>query len=225
MCGRYRIKDTDELTEELRRIFKIPGWVMGPRYNIAPSQQLPVVITGDKGEAKVATMRWGLVPFWDKSEKPKIAPINARSEDAFTKPMFRQSIQERRCLVPADGYYEWKRLPGDQKHPFDIQLKNGRLFFFAGIYESATELRPDTYLLFTTRPNALMASIHNRMPAIVTGDRAKHWLAPGPISPEQLTDFTESYPAEEMVARPVSTLVNNPRNDSPDCIIPLSESV
>jgi putative SOS response-associated peptidase YedK len=225
MCGRYRIKDTDELTEELRRIFKIPGWAMGPRYNIAPSQQLPVVITGDEGEAKVATMRWGLVPYWEKSEKPKIAPINARAEDAFAKPMFRQSIQKRRCLVPADGFYEFKRLPGDQKQPFDIQLKNGRLFFFAGIYEAATELRPDNYLLFTTRPNALMSSIHNRMPAIVTGDRAKQWLAPGPISPEQLADFTEPYPAEEMVARPVSTLVNNPRNDSPDCITPLSESV
>jgi len=223
MCGRYRIKDTDELSEELRRTFKIPDWVMGPRFNIAPSQQMPVLITGNEGEAKVATMRWGLVPFWDKSEKPKIAPINARAEDAFTKPMFRQSIQTRRCLVPADGFYEWKRLPGDQKQPYDIQLKDGRPFFFAGIYETATQLRPDTYLLFTTRPNALMASIHNRMPAIITGDRAKQWLAPGPISPEQLAGFTEPYPAEEMVAHAVSALVNNPRNDSPDCIVPIGD--
>jgi putative SOS response-associated peptidase YedK len=107
MCGRYRIKDTDELTAELRRIFKIPDWVMGPRYNIAPSQELPVVVTDDAGKARVATMRWGLVPFWDKSEKPKIAPINARSEDAFAKPMFRQSIQKRRALVPADGFFEF----------------------------------------------------------------------------------------------------------------------
>ena len=105
MCGRYRIKDTDELTEELRRVFKIPNWVMGPRYNIAPSQELPVVVSSADGKAQVATMRWGLVPFWDKSEKPKIAPINARAEDAFAKPMFRQSIQKRRALVPADGFY------------------------------------------------------------------------------------------------------------------------
>lgn len=221
MCGRYRIKDTDALTEELRRTFKIPGWVMGPRFNIAPSQELPVVINDDAGKAKIATMRWGLVPFWDKSEKPKIAPINARAEEAFTKPMFRQSIQKRRALIPADGFYEWKRLPGDLKQPFDISLKDGRPFFFTGIFEEATEIRPATYLLFTTRPNSLMAEIHNRMPAIITGDRAQQWIAPGPVSAAQLKEFTEPYPAEQMVARPVSTLVNNPSNDSPDCIAPI----
>jgi len=225
MCGRYRIKDTDELTGELRRVFKIPDWVMGPRYNIAPSQELPVVVSGDDGKVRVATMRWGLVPFWDKSDKPKIAPINARAEEAFTKPMFRQSIQKRRALIPADGFYEWKRLPGDLKQPFDICLKDGRPFFFAGIYEEATEIRPATYLLFTTRPNSLMAEIHNRMPAIITGDRAQHWIAPGPVSAEQLAQFTEPYAADLMVARPVSTLVNNPRNDSPDCIAPTSDAV
>jgi putative SOS response-associated peptidase YedK len=224
MCGRYRIKDTDALTEELRRTFKIPDWVMGPRYNIAPSQVLPVVINDDGGRAKVATMRWGLVPFWDKSEKPKIAPINARSEDAFAKTMFRQAIQKRRALVPADGFYEWKRLPGDLKQPFDICLKDGRPFFFAGIYEEATGIRPASYLLFTTRPNSLMAEIHNRMPAIITGERAQRWIAPGPVSPDQLTEFTEPFPAEEMVARPVSALVNNPRNDSPNCIAPIDRT-
>jgi putative SOS response-associated peptidase YedK len=223
MCGRYRIKDTDALTEELRQTFKIPDWVMGPRYNIAPSQELPVVINDDQDKAKVATMRWGLVPFWDKSEKPKIAPINARAEEAFSKPMFRQAIQKRRCLIPADGFYEWKRLLGDQKQPYDIHLKDEQPFFFAGIYEDATEIRPATYLLFTTRPNTLMAAIHNRMPAIITGDSARQWIAPGPISPGKLAGFTEPYPAEAMEARPVSTLVNNPRNDSPDCMVPLSD--
>ena len=223
MCGRYRIKDTDGLTAELRRVFKIPDWVMGPRFNIAPSQELPVIVSDEDGKARVATMHWGLVPFWDKSEKPKIAPINARAEEAFTKPMFRQSIQKRRALIPADGFYEWKRLPGDLKQPFDICLKDGRPFFFAGIYEEATEIRPATYLLFTTRPNLLMAEIHNRMPAIITGDRAQQWINPGPVSAEQLAEFTEPYPADLMVARPVSTLVNNPRNDSPDCIVPISE--
>jgi putative SOS response-associated peptidase YedK len=223
MCGRYRIKDTDALTEELRRVFKIPDWVMGPRYNIAPSQDLPVVVSGDDGNTRVATMRWGLVPFWDKSEKPKIAPINARSEDAFTKPMFRQSIQKRRALIPADGFFEWRRLPNDQKQPFDIHLKDGRPFFFAGIYEDATEIRPATYLLFTTRPNSLMADIHNRMPAIITGERSQQWIAPGPVSAEQLEEFTEPYPADLMVARPVSALVNNPRNDSRECLTPIGD--
>ena len=140
-------------------MFKIPDWIMASRYNIAPSQELPVVINDDGGRAKVATMRWGLVPFWDKSEKPKIAPINAWSEDAFAKPMFRQSIQKRRALIPADGFYV-EAPPGDRKQPFDICLKDGRPFFFAGIYEEATGIRPATYLLFTTRPNSLMAEIH-----------------------------------------------------------------
>jgi putative SOS response-associated peptidase YedK len=107
------------------------------------------------------------------------------------------------------------------KQPFDIHLKDGRPFFFAGIYEDATEIRPATYLLFTTRPNSLMAEIHNRMPAIITGNRAQHWIVPGPISAKQLAEFTEPFPAEKMIVHPVSALVNNPRNDSPDCIAPI----
>jgi putative SOS response-associated peptidase YedK len=120
-----------------------------------------------------------------------------------------------------DGYLEWRSRSGELEQPFDIHLKDGRPFLFAGIYEDATEIRPATYLLFTTRPNSLMAEIHNRMPAIITGERAQRWIAPGPISADQLTEFTEPYPADLMVARPVSTLVNNPRNDSPDCIVPI----
>jgi hypothetical protein len=136
MCGRYRIKDTDALTEELRRVFKIPDWVMGPCYNVAPSQELPVIVSNDVGNARVATMRWGLVPFWDKSEKPKIAPINARAEEAFTKPMFRQSIQKRRALIPSrkavDKQRDWFRENINASHSFEpmpdlIDRVNGHL--------------------------------------------------------------------------------------------------
>lgn len=220
VCGRYRIKDTDQITEHLLKTFGIPPWILKARYNVSPSQELPVVVRDGEGAARVATMRWGLVPFWDQSEKPKIAPINARSEGAFTKPMFRQAIQQRRCLIPADGFYEWKRLAGDRKQPFDIQLKGGLPFCFAGIYEAATATRPDTYLLFTTWPNSLMESIHDRMPVILTGDRATAWLAPGPITADQLTSFAEPYPAQEMVAHAIGSLVNSPRNDSPAVLSP-----
>lgn len=222
MCGRYHIKDTDELTRHLRDTFGIPDWVIDRnRFNVAPSQILPIVATDEAGAPRLTTMRWGMVPFWDKSEKPKIAPINARSEEAFTKGMFRQSIQKRRCLIPADGFFEWQKREDGTKQPFEIHLRGGQPFFFPGIYESATELRPETFLLFTTRPNELMAPIHNRMPAILTGAAARGWLAPAQITPDAFTAFTEPRPSSEMEAVPVSSLVNNPRNDSPDVLVPL----
>ncbi|MBK8479281.1 MAG: SOS response-associated peptidase [Opitutaceae bacterium] len=220
MCGRYRIKDTDQITAHLLEAFGIPPWTLTARYNAAPSQELPVVVGGGDGRARIATMRWGFVPSWDESEKPKLAPINARTEGAFAKPLFRQAIQRRRCLILADGFYEWQRLAGDRKQPFDIQLRGGRPFCFAGIYEAATATRPDTFLVFTTRPNSVMAPIHDRMPVILTGDRAREWLVPGPITAEQLTGFAEPYPAQDIVAQAIGSLVNSPRNDSPAVLGP-----
>lgn len=222
MCGRYRIKDTDELTAHLRETFGIPDWVQGPRYNVAPSQEMPVIIMDDEGDVIVpATMRWGFVPFWEKSAKPKLAPINAQSEKVATNAMFKQSLQKRRCLVPADGFYEWLRLDETTKVPFDIHLKSGRSFFMAGIYESGNELRPPTFAILTTRANDLMARIHNRMPAIVDDEEAKRWLTPGAIAADELARLTEPHPAAEMEAVSVSSLVNNPRNDVPECLVPV----
>ncbi len=218
MCGRYRIKDPALFREYVRQVYGIELPLTGPRFNIAPSQLLPVIASDQDGKPRAAVMRWGFIPFWDKSEKPKLAPINARAEEAFTKPMFRQSIQKRRVLIPADGFYEWQKLPGGLKQPMDIHLKDGSAFFFAGIYEPATENRPDTYLLFTTKPNELMSTIHDRMPAIVTEEQGKRWLQPGPISPEEFGQATASYPADKMEARPISTLINSPKNDRPECL-------
>lgn len=217
MCGRYQIKDPQVFREYLRSEYGVELPELRPRFNVAPSQTLPIV-TADEGRgARVALMRWGLVPFWDKAEKPKLAPINARAEEAFSKPMFRQSLQKRRALVLADGFYEWQKL-GTHKQPVEIQLRGSRPFFFAGIYEAATDIRPETFLLFTTRPNELMQPIHDRMPAIVTGDRARRWLEPGPITETDFAEVTEPFSAAEMEVRPVSTLVNSPRNDSPACV-------
>jgi putative SOS response-associated peptidase YedK len=224
MCGRYRIKDTDVLTEHLRRTFGIPDWVTAPRYNIAPSQDLPVLTMGGDGRAQVTTMRWGFVPAWEKSEKPRLAPINARSEEAFDKGMFRQSVQRRRCLLPADGFYEWKRLPdGRTKFPFDIHLKGGRPFFMAGIYESATGQRPETCLVFTTGPNAVMAPIHDRMPVILDDEAAGRWLAEGALTREQFAGFTIPHSASDMEAVQISPLVNSPRNNGPEVLLPATD--
>jgi len=218
MCGRYRIKDAETFRLYVKHFYGIDLPDMKPRYNVAPTQLMPVIAADETGAPRAATMRWGLVPYWEKSAKPKIAPINARVEEAFTKSMFKQSIQKRRCLVPADGFYEWQKMPGDLKQPMDIRLKEGRPFFFAGIYENATEIWPESYLVFTTRPNELTAKIHNRMPAILTDEKAKRWLAPGSLSVDEVNSLTEPFPADEMEARPISSLINNTRNDIPECL-------
>ncbi len=223
MCGRYRIKDTDELTEHLRRTFGISDWVQAPRFNIAPSQDVPVVTMDEEGDVIVpSAMRWGFVPSWEKSAKPKVAPINAQAETVASNGMFRQSLQRRRCLVPADGFYEWLRLDEKTKVAFDIHLKTQRSFFMAGIYEPASEGRPATCAILTTRANDLMAKIHHRMPAILDDDEAKRWLRPGPVAAEEVATLTEPHPAGEMEAISVSSLVNNPRNDLPECLEPVA---
>ena len=227
MCGRYRIKDTDVLTEHLRRTFGIPDWVKdrnAPRYNIAPSQDCPVIIMDDEGDVLPIPMmmRWGFIPFWETSDKPKMAPINAQSEKVATTGMFKQSLQKRRCLVPADGFYEWLRLDEKTKYPFDIHLKGGRPFLMAGIYEKATATRPATFAVLTTRPNELMQKIHDRMPAILDEEESKAWLRRGEITSEQVAQLTSPHPAEDMEATPISSLVNSPKNDVPDVLTPVA---
>jgi putative SOS response-associated peptidase YedK len=225
MCGRYRIKQTAELSQHLRRTFGIPDWgeAIPPRYNIAPSQDCPVIVTDDEGDVVVpAFMRWGYVPFWEKSEKPRLAPINAAAENLATSGMFKQSVQRRRCLVPADGFYEWLRLDEKTRVPFDIHLKTRRPFFMAGVYEHATSVRPATFAIITTRPNELMAKIHERMPAILDDEEAKRWVQRREITSNELAAFTAPHPAEEMEATPISSLVNSPKNDLPEVLEPVA---
>ncbi len=223
MCGRYRIKNTKELAEHLRDTFGIEDGVPAqPRYNVAPSQDCPVIIMDDEGDVVVpSSMRWGYVPYWEQAEKPKVAPINAQAESVMTNGMFRQSLQRRRCLVPADGFFEWLRLDEKTKVPYDIRLKSGRPFFMAGIYENATGNRPATFAILTTRPNELMTKIHSRMPAILDDDEARRWMRRGNLTPETVAALTAPHPAEEMEANTISALVNSPRNDLPEVLEPV----
>lgn len=224
MCGRYRLKDPDRVLEALRAIF---GDRLGPvaltqRWNVAPSQQMTVVRargTAVEGES----MRWGFVPPWDRTEKPRLAPINARSEEAAVKPMFRDAVRTRRCLVPADGFYEWRRMDAATKLPYCIGLREERPFFLAGIYaESIPELRPATFALLTTRPNAAVAAVHDRMPVILEGERAARWLQPGVVSDTDFRVLCEPLPNDAMALWPVSTLVNNPRHESAEVCLPVA---
>lgn len=218
MCGRYRFKDPKLIAEAIKAVLggDLTMAEFLQRWNVAPSQFLPVA-HAHEGVPQVVPMRWGLVPFWDKSEKPKIAPINARSEEAYSKPMFRQAIQGRRCLVPADGFYEWKRVDDKTKLPFCIARREERPFFFAGLYEESVEhLRPATFTVLTTAPNELVAQIHDRMPVLLEGERAKAWVRPGALSEADFRATCVAYPASDMTAWRISSLVNNPRNEAPE---------
>jgi putative SOS response-associated peptidase YedK len=223
VCGRYRFKDPQALAEFIRGLLGEGLTIDGlePRWNAAPSQSLPVIASRD-GVPSGGRMRWGLVPYWEKSDKPAFAPINARSEEAFAKPMFRQSVQRRRCLVPADGFYEWRRDAGGAKQPFCLGLKDERPFFFAGIHEEEVPgLRPRTFAILTTAPNALVARVHDRMPVILAGDAARAWLREGVLAEGEYRALTGAFPADGMTAWPVSTAVNSPRNDGPECSAPV----
>ena len=227
MCGRYRIKESERIAEYLRDAHHVADWPVDARvarYNIAPSQDCPVIIMDDEGDVLPIPcfMRWGYVPFWEQSDRPKLAPINAQAEKVATNGMFRQSLQKRRCLVPADGFYEWLRFDEKTKFPFDIHLKGERPFVMAGVYEKATASRPATFAILTTQPNELMTRIHDRMPAILDDDEAREWLQRGEISPQKVAALTVPHPAADMEAVPISSLVNSPRNETPEILTPVA---
>jgi putative SOS response-associated peptidase YedK len=219
MCGRYTMVDPYKVREAMLRDFGVVIPSELPRYNVAPSQLVPIIRSDDSGGLAAENMRWGLIPFWDKSEKPKIAPINARSEDAFFKPMFRQSLQQRRALFPCDGFFEWQAHEVGPKTPFHIRMSSAAPFVIAGIYEAATTVRPEaTCALLTTAPNELMEPIHRRMPVILGPETARRWVRPGAMTQDEMAAFCRPFPAMEMVARRISTLVNNVRNDGPEVL-------
>lgn len=224
MCGRYRIKDPERLKQFLREAYGI-DWDENPspRYNIAPSLEVPVIVMDDEGDVLPipSTMKWGFAPYWQAAENRKIEP-NARAESVVEKPTFREAVQRRRLLVPADGFYEWERRSDREKYPFDIHLQGDRPFLMAGIYEQATQLRPASFALLTTRPNELMAKIHDRMPVILEGEQARRWLRRGPITAEEMARLSAPRRADDMAAVPISTLVNNAANDLPEVLEPVS---
>lgn len=225
MCGRYVVEDFQEISETLRQIpfqIDIPP---NPTWNAAPSQQLPVIVEDD-GAWHLRLMQWGLIPKWTKpGEKPKVAPINARAETLSEKPMFRSLIKRQRCLVPANGFYEWKRT-GGPKQPYFIFLKDEPIMLMAGLYDNAKEVSGDplqSYTIITGGPNVLMQEIHDRMPMIIHPDDAEFWMDREIEEPEALAPLLQPIAAEDMDMIPVSTRVNNVRNNGPELIEPIAE--
>ena len=213
MCGRYALHS---LIGDLREHFGLFGELdFPPRYNIVPSLNLPVVRHGDGGR-ELALCQWGLIPAWSKT-MPKNRPINARAETVAEKPFFRTAFRRRRCLVPANGFYEWQR-NGTRKQPWYVRLKGAELFAFAGIWDSWDNSGQtlDTFAIITTGACETMRAIHDRMPVILDADQYGPWLEIG--NPDLLAPY-----AGELAAYPVSTRVNSPANDSRGLIEPVRE--
>ena len=217
MCGRLsiatgsdilRVRVNVEITEDLQ-----------PRYNAAPTQYLPVILNEEP--RSINFCRWGLIPYWAKEAKIGSRMINARAETLLEKPSFRNAFKKQRCLVLADGFYEWKKTP-DEKRPYRITMKNNEPFALAGIWDAwrtpeGEELR--SFSIITTEPNDLMKDLHNRMPAILDKENEERWLQD--IDPSAAQDMLEPYPGDDLQAYPISTLVNSPRNDSEAIIKPV----
>jgi putative SOS response-associated peptidase YedK len=193
-----------------------------PRYNIAPTQ--PVAVIPNDGQNRLDFYVWGLIPFWAKDPAIGSRMINARSETLAEKPSFKSALRRRRCLIPADGFYEWQANPsGKGKTPMYIRLQDGKPFAFAGLWERWNSPDGSTILsttIITTRPNALMEPIHNRMPVILPSSAYAAWLTPEETDAAALLPLLEPYPAQAMAAYAVSTLVNSPAHDAPDLIQP-----
>lgn len=217
MCGRYRLKDPKQAAMLL--VHEAMPELETPRWNVAPTQVVPVVRRGDD-RPRLVGMRWGLVPFYERSKPKPLRLINARAETAPSKPAYRRALAQSRCAVLADGFYEWRRIDERTKEPWFFGLKDEKPFAFAGIYEEDDAAGNGGFCILTTQPNAVAAKVHDRMPVILDAPTVERWLAPGPLDPDTFAGLTAPYPADLMVAWPVTTLVNSPRNDQPECSAP-----
>ena len=207
MCGRYTLRRTPGKIKGID-LGELPAeWRDLQRYNVAPTQKMPVVRWPGRPEA--TELSWGIRAKWQKESARPL--INARSETAATKPTFRDAVARRRCLVPADGFFEWKR-DGKPAQPFFFHLESEAPFWFAGIWED------DAYLILTTRPNALLEPIHDRMPVILDETTAGRWLGDTPLEKEAFESLCSPYPADRMGSREVGRRVNNARYDGPECV-------
>jgi putative SOS response-associated peptidase YedK len=222
MCGRYRLSRRKQLVEEYFDSAGEDDWV--PRYNIAPTQPVPIIRQNPKEPRReLSLVRWGLIPWWAKDSSGAAAMINARSETAATKPAFRDALKLRRCLIPTDGFYEWKR-NGKEKQPYCFEVNEGQLFAFAGIWETWKDANRKTIAtcsILTTTANAVTSTVHDRMPVILESDSYDIWLDPGMTKVDAVTEVLKPFDARLMRSFPVSTRVNHAVNDDAECSTPI----
>jgi putative SOS response-associated peptidase YedK len=227
MCGRYQSRAEKQRIAEAFRVEIPTTFEILPSYNVAPQSSQPVVrLNRDTSERELALLRWGLVPFFAKDAKIGYSTVNARAETVATSPVYREAMKRRRCLVPATGFYEWQKLGKKSRQPWTIELEDGDIFAFAGLWDRwkdrATGNLLETYTIITTDPNELVQPLHDRMPVILAPAGYERWLDPG--DPARLpTDLLRPFPAEQMRAWKVSSAVGNTKNNSPELRVPLSE--
>lgn len=225
MCGRFTLGISLEELMLRYMLEEIPDYIdYKPHYNIAPTQQIMAVIHDGSQRRRAGTLRWGLVPHWAKDLSIGSRMINARSETVLDKPAFRESFLRKRCLIPADGFYEWLKEENGTKTPYRIIPRTG-LFSFAGLYDTWIDpegQRISTCTILTISPNTLMSRIHDRMPVILPPGKEQLWLDRTVQQPAELLPLLRPYPEEEMEAYPVSRAVNRVANDSVELTHPLA---
>ena len=222
MCVRYTLHKTEAALAAMGRAlalnFATPEWVE-PKYNITLTHVVPAVAALAGGPA-LRGMRWGLVPFYERNKVPGRMLPNAMAEKAVTSPAFREAVAQRRCLVPANGFYEWQTL-GKLKLPHLFTLKDEEPFAFAGVWDPAgDEQTPPAFAILTTAPNALVAPIHDRMPVILTRETMRRWLGEVPLPAAEYQELTKPLAVGRLQSRPVSRYVNSSRNQGPQCLEP-----
>lgn len=219
MCGRFVINIPLDVFIKLFGIREVGD--VRPRFNVAPSQSVPVIREASDGRRQILAMRWGFVPAWAKEFG--VGLINARAETAGEKPSFRQAFRQRRCIVPASGFYEWAKVDG-KKTPHYIHMTDGAPMPFAGLWESWKSPEgqvTETCTILTTTANSVVAPIHDRMPVILHPDEFSLWLDRELHEADRLAPLFAPYPADRLEVYPVSSLVNSPANDAPSCIDPV----
>jgi putative SOS response-associated peptidase YedK len=227
MCGRYTLTVLQQQLADEFELYELEAFE--PRYNIAPTQEAPIVRVAEHHKNRELVIhKWGLIPHWAKDPSIGNRMINARAETAAEKPAFRTALRRQRCLVPCSGFYEWKALDeasgrgqGSKKQPYYIRRGDERIFAFAGLWDRWRS--PDgeeigSFTILTTEPNELMRDLHNRMPVIIAREYYALWLDGATQDPAQLAPLLRPCPADELVAYPVSTRVNNPKFEDPSCI-------
>ena len=220
MCGRYTLINLAHLVDLFPWIREVPE--APPRYNIAPTQ--PILTLPNDDQQKLEFFHWGLIPFWAKDPSIGSQMCNARAETLATKNSYKHALRRRRCLIPADGFYEWKPVPQSKtKQPVYIRLRSREPFCFAGLWENwhapdGSHVRSAT--IITTEPNELVKPIHNRMPAMLKREDYQRWLEPGEQAEGALMEMLRPYPSEEMELYPISTLVNSAKNEGEELIKP-----
>jgi putative SOS response-associated peptidase YedK len=226
MCGRFTLRAPAGVVAEQFALFEMPPFA--PRFNIAPTQPVAVVRLapgGPEPRRELVWLRWGLIPSWAKDPAIGNRMINARAETIADKPAYRAAFRRRRCLVVADGFYEWQKA-GSKKQPCFIRLRDDGPLAFAGLWESwegPDHAAIESCTILTTDPNELVAPIHNRMPVILPAADYPKWLDPGVSDAAELSPLLAPYPAGGMEAYPVGLYVNSPAHDDPRCIEPASQ--